>query len=176
MKTCLSLLLILLPIATSHAADNGPSSGHHDQAAASKSAKALAGQISHITHSPTLTLKEKDDQISAAVRDAVSAAIAILTDQADILKAAEELTTAAAQAAPDFTHAILAGVSTIPAIAAISGASGQMQTAVVGAATKSALIAPDPGSKKEKKDDDDGDGDDQKPDGDHDKDDVSPSA
>jgi hypothetical protein len=174
MKTCLAMLLIFLPIATSHAADNDPSSGHHDQGA-SKSAKALAGQISDITHSPTLTLKEKDDRVSAAVRDAVSEAIANLTDPADILKATEELTTAAAQAAPNFTHAILAGVSTIPAVTAISGAIGQIQAADVDAATKAAAAAFD--SDHSKHDDDDKDKDDRKPDGDHDADDhvISPS-
>jgi hypothetical protein len=175
MKTCLALLLILLPIAASHAADNDPSSEHHDQAAGSKSAKALAEQISHITHSPNLTLKEKDDRVSAAVRAAVSEAIANLTDPAEILKATEELTTAAAQAAPKFTHAIFVGISTIPAVTAISGALGQIQTANVGAAASAATALLDPGSAEKKKDDDDGDGDDNKPDGDHDKDDVSPS-
>jgi hypothetical protein len=177
MKKCLALLLILLPIANSHAADNDPSSEHHDQAAAWKSAKALAEQISHITHSPTLTLKEKDDRVSAAVRAAVSEAIANLTDPADILKATEELTAAAAQAAPQFTHAILAGISTIPAITAIGGAMGQIQTAVVDAATKSAEAAFESDKSENKKDDDDNDGDDKKPDGDHDADDhvVSPS-
>jgi hypothetical protein len=175
MKKCLALLLILLPIATSHATDNGPPSEHHDQAAASKSAKALAEQISHITHSPTLTLEEKDDRVSAAVRAAVSAAIASRTDPAEILKATEALTTAAAHAAPHFTRAILAGISTIPAVTAISGAIGQMQTAAVDTATKAAAVASDP-DKSKKKDDDDGDGDDKKPDGDHDADDrpVSP--
>jgi hypothetical protein len=176
MKTRLALLLILLPIATSHAADNDTSSEHHDQAAASKAARALAEQISHITHSHTLTLRQKDEQVSAAVRAAVDKAIANLTDPAEILKATEELTTAAAQAAPKCTHAILVGVSTIPAVTAISGALGQIQTANVGAAASASVVAaPDPGSNKEKKDDDDGDGDDNKPDGDHDKDDVSPS-
>jgi hypothetical protein len=177
MKTCLALLLILLPIATSHAADNDPPSEHHDKAAASKAAKALADQISDITHSPTLTLKEKDDRISAAVRDAVNEAIANLTDPAEILKATEELTTAAAQAAPQFTHAILGGVSTIPAVTAISGAIDQIQTADVDAATKAAAAAFDSDSSDKKKDDDDKDKDDRKPDGDHDADDhvVSPS-
>jgi DNA-binding NarL/FixJ family response regulator len=134
MKTCLALLLILLPIATSHAADNDPSS---------KCAKALAEQISHITNSPTLTLEEKDARVSTAVRTAVSGAIAKLTDPAEILKATEAQTTAAAQAAPDYTHAILAGVSTIPAITAISGATDQVQTANVAAAATSALVTPD---------------------------------
>ena len=175
MKTCLALLLILLPIATSHAADNDPPSEHHDKAAASKSAKALAAQISDITHSPNLTLKEKDDRVSAAVRDAVSEAIANLTDPSEILQATEALTTAAAEAAPQFTHAILVGVSTIPAVTAISGAIGQIQTADVDAATKSAAAAFE--SDKVKHDDDDHDKDDRKPDGDHDADDhvVSPS-
>jgi len=162
MKTSLALLLVLLPVATSHAAE-------------STSAKALAEQIGHIVHSHTLTLKEKDDQISAAVRDAVRAAIANLTDPAEILQATEALTTVAAQAAPKFTHAILVGVDTIPTITSISGALGQIQTANVSAAASAATALIDPGSAKEKKDDDDGDGDDNKPDGDHDKDDISPS-
>ena len=173
MKTCLALLLILLPIATSHAADNDTRSDHHDQSATSKSARALADQISDIVHSSTLTLKEKDDQVSAAVRNAVSEAIASLTDPADIIKATEALTTVAAQAAPQFTKAILAGISTIPAVTAISGAMAQIKTADVDAAAKAAAAAFDDSGKN----DDDHDKDKHGEDHDHDKDDrvVSPS-
>jgi hypothetical protein len=172
MKTCLALLLILLPIATSYGADNDTPPGNHDKAAASKSAKALADQISDITHSPTLTLKEKDDQISAAVQSAVSEAIANLTDPSEILAATEELTTAAAQAAPQFTHAIIEGISNIPAITAIDGALGEIKTAVVDTATKAAAAAFDSDNSKHDDDKDKGDED-----NDHDSDDrvVSPS-
>jgi hypothetical protein len=172
MKTCLALLLILLPIATSYAADNDSRSENHDHTTAAKSAKALADQVSDIVHSPTLTLKEKDDQVSAAVRDAVSEAVANLTDPADILKATEELTTAAAQSAPQFTHAILEGISTIPAVTAISGAMDEVKAAVVDTATKAAAAAFDSDSSKH-----DGDKDDHHEDNDHDHDDhvVSPS-
>ncbi len=171
MKTCLALLLILLPIATSYGADNDTPHGNHDKAAESKSAKALADQISDITHSPTLTLKEKDAAISAAVQSAVSEAIANLTDPSEIIKATEELTTAAAQVAPQFTHAIIEGISTIPAITAINGAMGAIKDAVVDTATKAAAAAFDSDSSKH--DDDDKD----KGDGDNDGDDhvVSPS-
>jgi hypothetical protein len=171
MKTCLALLLILLPIATSHAADNDTPSEHHDQASATKSAKALADQVSDIVHSPTLTLKEKDDQVSAAVKNAISEAIANLTDPADILKVTEELSTAAAQAAPQFTHAILEGISTIPAVTAINGAISQIQTAVVDAATKAAETAFDSDHDRDRDHDHD------QNDHDHDGDDhvVSPS-
>jgi hypothetical protein len=136
MKTCLALLLILLPFATSQAADNDTRFGNHN-----KAAKILAEQISDIIHSSTLTLKEKDDQVSAAVRDAISEAIANLTDSADILKLTEELTTAAAAAAPQFTHAIIEGASAIPAIASIDGAIDQIKAAVVDAAAKAAAAA-----------------------------------
>jgi hypothetical protein len=172
MKTCLALLLILLPIATSYAAENNPRSENHDKNTETKSAKALADQISDIVHSPTLTLKEKDDQVAAAVRDAVSNAIANLTDPADILQATKELTTAAAQSAPQFTHAILEGISTIPAVTAISGAIDQIKTAVVDTATKAAAAAFDSDNSKH-----DGDKDDHQEDNDHDHDDhvVSPS-
>jgi len=173
MKTCLALL-VLLPIATSHAADNDPSSEHHGKAASSKSAKALADKISDITHSP-LTLEEQDARVSAAVRAAVIEAIANLTDPKEILEATEALTTAAAHAAPQFTGAILKGVSGIQAVIAISGAMDQIQTADVDAATKAATAAFE--SNKEKHDDDDKDKDDRHEDHDHDADDhvVSPS-
>jgi hypothetical protein len=171
MKTCLALLLILLPIATGYAADNHASSENHDKTADAKSAKALAEQVNDIVHSSTLTLKEKDDQISAAVRDAVSEAVANLTDPADILNATEALTTAAAKSAPQFTHAILEGISTIPAVTAISGAMDQVKTAVVDTATKAAAAAFDSDSSKHDEDKD------HHEDHDHDPDDrvVSPS-
>jgi len=157
----------------SYAGDNNPSSKHHDQATTSKSAKALAAQISHIIHSH-LKLEEKDAQVSAAVRAAVNDAIAGLTDPKEILDTTEELTTVAAQIAPKFTGAIFLGIKDIQPVTSISGATGQIQTAIVGAAaTATTLITPENGEKK--RDDDDGDGDDSKPDGDHDKDDVSPS-
>jgi hypothetical protein len=173
MKTCLALLLILLPIATSYAVDNPPSSENHGKTPAAKSAKALADQVSAIVNSSTLTLKEKDDQVSAAVQDAVSDAIANLTDPAEILKATEELTTAAAESAPQFTHAILAGIATIPAVTAISGAIDQVKAAVVDTATKAAAAAFDSDSSKH-----DGDKDQHQEDHDHDHDDrvVSPST
>jgi hypothetical protein len=172
MKTCLALLLLLLPIATSYAADNDNRFGNHDKPTTAKSAKALAEQVSNIVHSSTLTLKEKDDQVSAAVRDAVSEAVANLTDPADILKATKELTTAAAESAPQFTHAIIAGISSIPAVTAISGAIDQVKTAVVDTAIKAAAAAFDSDSSKH-----DEDKDKDKEDHDHDKDDhvVSPS-
>jgi hypothetical protein len=172
MKTCLALLLILLPIATSYGADNDTPSGNHDKTVESKAAKALADQISDISHSSTLTLKEKDDQISAAVESAVSEAIANLTDPSEILKATEELTTSAAQAAPQFTHAIIEGISTIPALTAINGAIGEIKDAVVDTATKAAAAAFDSDSSKNDDDKDKGNED-----NDHDKDDrvVSPS-
>jgi hypothetical protein len=175
MKTCLAaLLLILLPVATSYAADNDNRSENREKTATAKSAKALADQVGDIVHSSTLTLKEKDDQVSAAVRDAVSEAVANLTDPADILKATEALTTAAAKSAPQFTHAILAGISTIPAVTAISGALDQVKTAVVETATKAASAAFDSDSSKH---DNDKDKDKEKEDHDHDRDDrvVSPS-
>jgi hypothetical protein len=175
MKTCLALLLILLPIATSYGADNDTPPGNHDKTVESKAAKALADQISDITHSSTLTLKEKDDQISAAVQSAVSDAIANLTDPAAILKATEELTTAAAQAAPQFTHAIIEGISTIPALTAINGAVGEIKDAVVDAATKAAAAAFD--SDHDDHDHDHDHDHDEDHDHDHDDDDhvVSPS-
>ena len=161
MKTCLALLLILLPIATSYGADNDSPYGNHDKTVESKSAKALADQISDISHSSTLTLKEKDDQISAAVQSAVSEAIANLTDPSEILKATEELTTSAAQAAPQFTHAIIAGISTIPALTSINGAIGEIKDAVVDTATKAAAAAfdSDNDDKDKDKDKDKGKGD-----------------
>ena len=173
MKTCLALLLILLPIATSQAADNDRPAENHDQAAPN-SAKLLADQVGDITHSTTLTLKEKDDQVSAAVRNAINDAIAQLTDPADILKATLELTTAAAKAAPQFTHAILEGISTIPAITALGGAIDQIKAAVVDAATKAAAAAFDSDRSKH---DRDRDRDREREDHDHDRDVhiVSPS-
>jgi hypothetical protein len=173
MKTCLALLLILLPIATSFAAGNDSRSENHAKTTAAKSAKALADQVSDIVHSPTLTLKEKDDRVSAAVRDAVSEAITHLTDPADILKATEELTTAAADSAPQFTHAILEGISTIPAVTAISGAIDQIKTAVVDTATKAAAAAFD--SEHDRDRDRDRDHDHEDHDHDHDDHVVSPS-
>jgi hypothetical protein len=172
MKTCLALLLILLPIATGYAADNDTRPENHDKTTVAKSAKTLAEQVSDIVHSPTLTLKEKDDQVSAAVRDAVSEAVSTLTDPADILKATEELTTAAAESAPQFTHAILEGVSSIPAVTAISGALDQVKAAVVETATKATAAAFDSDSSKH---DDDKDQHNEDQDHDHDDHVVSPS-
>jgi hypothetical protein len=141
MKTYLALLLILLPVAASHAADKDTSAENHDQAATLDPAKALAEEIGGITNSSTLTLKEKDDQVAAAVQNTISEAIAHLTDPSEILKATLELATTAAKAAPQFTHAILEGISTIPAISAINGAIDQIKAAVVDAATKAAAAA-----------------------------------
>ena len=161
MKTYLALLLILLPIAAGHAADNDTPFENHGKAAESKSAKALAEQISDITHSRTLTLKEKDEQVSAAVKNAIIEAIANLTDPAEILRATEELATVAAEAAPQFTHAILQGISNIPAVTAIDGAMGQIQMAVVNAASKAAEAAFDSDHDRDHDHDDhDHDGDD----------------
>ncbi|MGA3008453.1 MAG: hypothetical protein ABSE59_11250, partial [Opitutaceae bacterium] len=94
MRTCLALLLVLLPCAISHAAENASPADHHDQPAPSSPAKILADQVAGIAHSPTLTLKEKDADILTDVHNAVVAATAHLTDPVDILKVTLELTTA----------------------------------------------------------------------------------
>jgi hypothetical protein len=140
MKTCLALLLVLLPVAATYAAGNDTPAESHDKVAPTP-AKILAGQVGEIADSPTLTPTEKDDQILAAVRNAVIAATAHLTDPVEILKVTLELTTAAARSAPQFTHAIIDAVSTISAITAIDGAVSQLQAAVIDAATKAAAAA-----------------------------------
>jgi hypothetical protein len=143
MKACLALLFLLLPVAASHATENAASS--EDQTAPADhqpsqpiSAAALAAQVGDIASSPTLSFKEKAEQISTAVRNAVSGATAQLKDPAEVLKIALKFATIAAQAAPQFTDAITNAVLTIPAIATIDGAAAQIQAAVVDAATKAA--------------------------------------
>ena len=152
MKTCLALLLVLLPVAAIHAAENDIPFENHDKAAPTP-AMTLAAQVGDLARSPTLTLKEKNDQILAAVQNAVLAATAHLTDPAEILNVTLDLTTAAAKSAPQFTHAIIDAVSAISAIAAIDGAINQIQAAVVDAATKAAAAAFDSDRSKHDKDD-----------------------
>ena len=128
MKICLALLLVFLPFAASHAAQNDPS-------------KVLADQVSDIAHASNLSPKEKDAEIQAAVHAAVVAAIADITNPEEILKISLELTTAAANSAPQYTQSIIGAISTVPAIADIKGALNTIQDAVVDTAAKAAQVA-----------------------------------
>lgn len=140
MKTCLALLLVLLPVAAGYAADNVPSPADHAAASAGKpfSARELRAKVSDIARSPALTPAEKKERIAATVRNAVARDVAILKTPREMLRSALRFATIAAEAAPQFADEITHAVLSIPAIAAIDGAAAKIETAVVDAATRAA--------------------------------------
>ncbi|HZP60498.1 MAG TPA: hypothetical protein VFB27_09265 [Opitutaceae bacterium] len=138
MKTHLALLLFVFLAANLQAAEDPSPNDQRPAAGAHKtlSAPALAAEVREIAGSATLSPKEKADQIAATVHDAITTAVGQLKNPEEILKTTLRFARLAAAAAPQFTAAIINGVSGIPAIAGMDGALAEIQTAVVDAATK----------------------------------------
>jgi hypothetical protein len=129
MKFRKTLLVLLLPLAASIRAAPPPDLTPES---------VLADQVRAIVDSRA-PQKSKEKAIASAVRFAVLAAIADAKDQAGILKIALRYAATAAEAVPAFADTIAQAVSAIPAVAAIEGASAQIQ-ATVAAVVKDAGI------------------------------------
>jgi len=138
MKTRLALLFFVFLTANIQAAEDPSSNDQRSAVGANKtiSARALAAEVGEIARSTKLSPREKADQIAAAVHDAITNAVGQLKNSEEILKTTLRFARLAAAAAPQFTAAIINGVSGIPAIAGMDGALAEIQTAVVDAATK----------------------------------------
>jgi hypothetical protein len=121
------------------AADSVAASGNiaaaGDQTGQSAPAAALAGEVGKIANFKLMSHLKKEERIASAVRVAVIGATAY-KNPADTTAIASELAAAAAGAAPSFKDAIFHSVTSIPSVAGIDGASGQIQAAVESAATK----------------------------------------
>ena len=99
--------------------DNGSS------AAAAK----LAGEVGGVAHSGTIARAKKEKLISAAMREAVLSVARYVKDPDDMLKIAVDLTTVAAQAAPQFADTIARATSFAGPVANLDGAGARIRAA-----------------------------------------------
>jgi len=100
-------------------------------------AATLVIQIKTITNSLALSAETKSKYITDAVQSAILTEIGDNKDPAQTLTVALELAAVATKAAPEFAKVIAVAISSLPAIASIEGAKGQV-LATVEAAAKAA--------------------------------------
>ena len=134
MKTPLILCCFFLSSTLAFSAQSAPAPasqpGAPEQAELTPQA-ILAAQVSEIASDTTMSRAAQEKLIASAVRLAIATAIEGIKDRAQALKIAVQLTTAAAKAAPRFGETIMLTASSIPALAGIDGALGQIQAAVL---------------------------------------------
>ena len=137
MKTILRSLFAFLVLAGTAmwAEDAPPAAGTAPQDEASSPQAILATQVNEIASMSGLSRKEKEKRIADAVRLAITAATAGVSDPAQVLAIATSLATAAARGAPQFAQAIVASVGNIAVVTQIDGAFEQIRAAVLTAAT-----------------------------------------
>ncbi len=132
-----SLLLLLLAVAgadRSFAGDGESAGSQPEPAGRSPVALNLAAQVGEIAGSRRISPAKKERQIATAVRVAVVAATAYKQDANEVLGIALKLSTAAANAAPQYADAIARAAAFAPAVARIDGSAGALRTATLAAA------------------------------------------
>jgi hypothetical protein len=138
MKTKSLLVLFSLLLTVGHAAIEQESTESHATAVQPRDeltpANILAAQVREIAAAKDLSAQTKKQQIAKAIRLALLAATANLTNSNQSLQLVLELATQAAKAAPEFADAVLSAINDsvgqIPLLAGFGGLAAKVQDAV----------------------------------------------
>ncbi len=134
MKPNLAILLLLLPLSAGIEAKAASTAPHQPDTTEHNPAKTpanrLAAEVTEIAATTAISRKAQAKKITSAIRQAINAATEGITDPAERLKVALQLTTVAAKAAPQFAATITSAVAGLPSLAKIEGAIEQIKSAV----------------------------------------------